>query len=89
MGTEAAAWAFPAAHLQPAAAGCHAGPFTPTSLYLLPAKPRPKRLSCSDGAYKEQALFVSKSLADITFPRDSVEMKKDYFLFTCAFHERN
>lgn len=64
-------------------------PLTSPSLYLYPAKTLLKRLSRSEGAYEEQALFVSKPSADITFPRDSVEMKKDYFVFTCVFRERN
>lgn len=64
-------------------------PLTSPSPCLYRAKTPLKRLSRSEGAYEEQALFVSKSSADITFPRDSVEMKKDYFIFTCVFRERN
>lgn len=65
------------------------GPWTFTSLYLCLAKTLPKRLPRSDGVDEEQPLFVSKSLADITFPQDSVEMKKDYFIFPSVFHKRN
>ena len=65
------------------------GPWTFTSLYPCLSETLPKRLPRSDGADEEQPLFVSKSLADITFPRDSVEMKKDYFIFPSVYHERN